>query len=641
MTQRTDIQALRGLAVLLVVFYHAKLLPLPGGYLGVDIFFVISGYLITSLIARSVRVGTFSFAGFYYRRARRLLPAAYVTLIVCIALSPFLLTSIEMRDFAMQVLGTVTFTGNLVLLGQTGYFEGAAELKPLLHVWSLAIEEQYYLFLPAALVFVSRRYWLPLMVVVTVLSLGLFILLGPTMPGATFYLFPTRAWELGVGSVLAIATLDKKKFGIALNYVGLPAVVTLSLIPVLPFSGKSHPEIAAVLVCLATALIIMGNYRILNTHVATKALARVGDMSYSLYLVHWPIFSFFHNAKVSGGGVWWPVRAGGVLLALALAFVLYRQVEQRFRLTGPSPVSAVSVAGMAVLPMVIVAVAFGINWGNKSAAEFVHRLRGNAGFSLVCESTGNFVSLPECRNSDRPTMVVWGDSFAMHLVPGIAATHHAKVAQVARSFCAPLLGLAVLSPPTYGHEWARDCIRFNQDALRTISAMPSIEVVVLASQSDYFLFGDVLTLNDTKFDERAASVDLAATHLRETVQAIRKAGKRVIIVEPPPRGDFNIGKCIERSYTNKVSFGAPPGCQISIETANNNSLVIRELLSKVGEQGFVNIFSFRDTLCTDIQCATHWDKTVLYRDSAHFSYEGSIAIAEKAKLVSQLEKLAK
>lgn len=641
MTQRTDIQALRGLAVLLVVFYHAKLLPLPGGYLGVDIFFVISGYLITSLIARSVRAGTFSFAGFYYRRARRLLPAAYVTLIICIALSPFLLTSIEMRDFAMQVLGTVTFTGNLVLWGQTGYFEGAAELKPLLHVWSLAIEEQYYLLLPAALVFVPRRYWLSLMVMATVLSLGLFILLGPTMPGATFYLYPTRAWELGVGSVMAIATLEKEKFGIALSYVGLPAGVALLLIPAFPVSGKSHPEIDAVLVCLATALIIIGNYRLLNTHVAAKALARVGDMSYSLYLVHWPIFSFFNNAKVSGGGLWWPVRVGGVCLAFVLALVLYRQIEQRFRLTGAKPVSAVSAAGMAVLPLLIVAVSFGINWGNRSAADFAHRLRSNVGFSALCESTGDFVALPACRNSDKPTMVVWGDSFAMHLVPGIAATSQAKVMQVTRSTCAPLLGFAILSPPNYGREWAQDCIRFNQAALRTIANMPSIEVVVLASESSYFLFGRVLTLNGERFEERAASVELAANYLRETVRAIRKAGKRVIIMAPPPRGDFNIGKCIERSYTKKISFGASSECLISTEMANNNSLASRELLNNVGEREFVNIFSFRDTLCTHTLCATQWDGNILYRDSAHLSYEGSIAIAKKAELVSQLEDLAK
>ena len=132
---RTDIQALRGLAILLVVVYHSRLFtPLQAGYLGVDIFFVISGYLITGIIQRGLQAGTFSFAAFYGRRAKRLLPAAYVTLTFTIVFAPLFLTQSEMKDFVWQTIGTVTFTGNIALWKQTGYFEGAAHLKPLLHV---------------------------------------------------------------------------------------------------------------------------------------------------------------------------------------------------------------------------------------------------------------------------------------------------------------------------------------------------------------------------------------------------------------------------------------------------------------------------------------------------------------------------
>jgi len=168
---RGDIQSLRGIAVLLVLLHHAKAPPFQGGYLGVDIFFVVSGFLITNLVARAVLSGTFSFADFCWRRARRLLPAAYVTIATCIMLSPFLLTDLEIGDFTKQVFGSVTFTANIVLWLQTGYFERAAELKPLLHTWSLSIEEQYYLILPAALVFAPRKLWLPAAAGLTVLSL--------------------------------------------------------------------------------------------------------------------------------------------------------------------------------------------------------------------------------------------------------------------------------------------------------------------------------------------------------------------------------------------------------------------------------------------------------------------------------------
>lgn len=205
---RTDIQALRGLAIALVLLHHAKLLPwLKAGYLGVDIFFVVSGYLITGIIQRALLAGTFTFSGFYFRRAKRLLPAAYVTFIATALLSTLFLTGPEMRDFTWQLLGAVTFTGNIALWMQTGYFEGAANLKPLLHVWSLAIEEQYYLLLPAALVVTPRRYWRMGVLMVVAFSVALCLALLPTKPGAVFYLLPARAWELGLGS-LGVLALD-------------------------------------------------------------------------------------------------------------------------------------------------------------------------------------------------------------------------------------------------------------------------------------------------------------------------------------------------------------------------------------------------------------------------------------------------
>ena len=188
---RIDIQALRGLAILLVLLHHGRLLPwLKAGHLGVDVFFVVSGYLITGILQRALAEGTFTFAGFYFRRTKRLLPAAYVTFAVTALLSALFLTRPETRDFTWQLLGAVTFTGNIALWMQTGYFEGAAHLKPLLHVWSLSIEEQYYLLLPAALVFTPRRFWKLGMLALVAGSVVLCFALLPSKPGAVFYLLP-------------------------------------------------------------------------------------------------------------------------------------------------------------------------------------------------------------------------------------------------------------------------------------------------------------------------------------------------------------------------------------------------------------------------------------------------------------------
>ena len=176
MSFRTDIQVLRALAIFLVVLYHAKL-GISGGYLGVDIFFVISGYLITRMVSQGIDLNEFSFPNFYFRRAKRLLPAAYVTFLLVAILSIIFLDGTERQDFAKQLLGAVTFTGNIVLWRQVGYFDSNAVLKPLLHVWSLSIEEQYYLLLPAALVFTPKRYWLFVAVMTAIISLGFCIVL--------------------------------------------------------------------------------------------------------------------------------------------------------------------------------------------------------------------------------------------------------------------------------------------------------------------------------------------------------------------------------------------------------------------------------------------------------------------------------
>ena len=189
--------------MLLVLLYHAKL-GVRGGYLGVDVFFVISGFLMTGLVASGIERGDFTFVGFYFRRAKRLLPAAYATFFATALLAPVFLTWSSLIPFAKEMTGAVTFTANIVMWRQTGYFDGASALKPLLHVWSLSLEEQYYFLLPATLVFVPRRYWMKAASGLLVLSGVACAIATVRNPAAAFYWLPFRAWELGLGSLGAL-----------------------------------------------------------------------------------------------------------------------------------------------------------------------------------------------------------------------------------------------------------------------------------------------------------------------------------------------------------------------------------------------------------------------------------------------------
>jgi peptidoglycan/LPS O-acetylase OafA/YrhL len=650
--QRLDIQALRGLAVLLVVFYHAKIGAMPSGYLGVDIFFVVSGYLITRLVAAEISSGSFSAKRFYYRRAKRLLPAAYVTFAASAVLAPWFLNQQELRDFAVQLIGAVTFTGNIVLWQQTGYFQGASELKPLLHMWSLAIEEQYYFVLPALLLFARRKIWFYGSILLLVASLSLCIFGGIFKPVLTFYFLPTRAWELLIGSAGALWLLDKSpnQGTVLLKIIRhlLPAsLVCLLVMPFVPVVGN-HPGLNAFSVCAATLVVLLSNCPIVNSSILVRFFSRFGDMSYSLYLVHWPIIAFLKNSWVgSSAQVPLSLRVASVGLSFFFAYVLYRFVENPIRRSSFNFSSALFFK-TALCSLLLVSVTPLVIHFQPQHIDYKEARRPNFGFAEPCEYKQSFVSKAECRNSEKPTLMVWGDSYAMHLVPGLASQWKSGgIIQATRSQCGPFLGVAPkdrVKPETgtfKNHVWAESCIDFNRSVLDFLRSNPSVQSVVLSSPiSQYMPKSNVehVIRTDGASVSLAADQDSVLEALHRTVKEIRSMGKKVVLIAPPPSSDFNIGGCLERQLSGAIALGAQANCVIARSDYQRTHADVLEFLNRAENDIQVSVIRFDPWLCDEKVCKTLVDGTMLYRDGGHFSHAGSKLIAERmdlARLVAQ------
>ena len=329
MNYRRDIDGLRAVAVLPVVLFHFGVSAIPGGFTGVDIFFVISGYLISGSLLDDLDRGQFSIARFYWRRARRILPAlVFVILLTCIA-AWFILLPSDLHEFSLSVIAASTFWSNIYFWKTTNYFSIDAELRPLLHTWSLSVEEQYYIFAPI-LMFLIYRYlgkrWLLVLVPIIVGSFVLAIMATSLAPTAGFYLLPTRMWELMLGAVLMLRRppaignrLSMELLGLA--GFGLVAYGFLTISESDPFPGYN-----ALFPCIGTALLIYVGQAPptadMPATIATRILqfspfVWIGLISYSLYLVHWPINSFVHYLSLQNVGV--PTVIAMMIGSLALA----------------------------------------------------------------------------------------------------------------------------------------------------------------------------------------------------------------------------------------------------------------------------------------------------------------------------------
>lgn len=532
-TYRPDIDGLRAVAVMSVVLCHAKL-GLSGGFVGVDVFFVISGYLITGLILRDLRQNTFSMVAFWERRARRILPALLVVALATCVLAWFLLFPGEFRAFGNTLAALAVGASNIQLWREAGYFDTAAQYKLLLHTWSLAVEEQFYLATPLLLWALYRRLVLKhLLVVLCVFaaaSLALSIAGTRWFPSWNFYMLPSRGWELLLGSILSLLPGPRRNRARELTAaVGAAAI----LVPCIVYDESTRfPGLAALPVAMGTAALIWsGTVRAegqtwVGKFLELRPLVWIGLISYSLYLWHWPLLVLGHHF----GELPLATRLALVGASVVAAALSWRFVElpfrRRTRLPKRMPLFAAAVSGLLMMFLFGMAV--------RQADGFPTRFRDRDRLLLhMAEVDRRYiheVRIPDVaeRRLPRmgslaapPRMLVWGDSHAMAFLPAIdeAARRLGVGALVATHTSNPPVTDFVYYVPNGFNE---NSIPFNQAVLER-ALQGDLDVVVLSGKWELYL-------RDARFLSR----------LQATVAALQDAGVRVVLVLDVPRFPFYV-----------------------------------------------------------------------------------------------------
>ena len=595
----------------------------PAGYLGVDMFFVVSGYLITGIISRDLKSGIFSFRKFYLRRARRLLPAAYTMLSLTTVASAILLSLIQFREYVQQLYGSILFAANVVLWQQTGYFAESAYFKPLLHVWSLSLEEQYYMGIPLLLAMLRPRLWLPVIIILSVVSFTLALYLVDLKPSVAFFMLPTRFWELGIGSVGALLTAGS--FRRSARAFLAPSIATILLLPWFPLPFP-HPGVNALLICAGTLVVILAENGRLSGNLFVSGLAQVGNASYSLYLVHFPIFALARATFISTD---LPLALDFALLALTImsGYALYRWIEVPCRYgTWPAPRI---VAGLAVFSLLSFVLPLPFLQAKNSTEKYAAALRPNRGLGCqTAESASRYD--PKCTESERPKIIIWGDSLSAHLVPAIAGTIDAPVAQASAGMCTPIVGLAAAQGPNESAFAAR-CIDYNHSVIAYIGRTPSIDVVVMTGSFLRFFERQPFMVRKGSDGVTLAPVDnsVLIDALDETIHRLRGMGKRVIIVSPPPQAQFDLGRCWERVAEKIPTFGPNRTCALTPRTIAPGQRHVLAMITTVSKIANVPMIRLDDLLCRANSCMTEVNGITLYRDETHFTDEGSLWVGRR------------
>lgn len=622
MDYRREIDGLRAVAVLPVILFHAGFQFVGGGFVGVDIFFVISGYLITTILINELEAGHFSIINFYERRARRILPALFVLLLACLPFAWLWLIPEDLKGFAQSLMAVTTFASNILFWRQSDYFDVAAEFKPLLHTWSLAVEEQFYLLFPLFLMLFwrrSQRLLLALLAGAALLSLGAAQWGVAYNPTATFFLLPTRGWELAIGALCAFYMTRAAAGQPAPRASQWGSLAGLALIAFSIFAFSKHtpfPSVYALLPTVGAALVILFATpatlagRILGSRLAVG----IGLVSYSAYLWHQPILAFARHRSLDGPSQ--PQMAALVALTLVLAYLSWQYIEKPFRNRskfGRTQIFTFAAAGS--LLFFAIGIAGHKTDGMKAVKTTPQQMQvlqtvTSSPERKGCHTQGRDYLKPQdaCTfNGAGGEWAVFGDSHAIELAYVLAEQLRERgegVRQFSFSGCVPSYQRKVEGNPGCG-EWSSETVDF-------IAADPHIREVVISYRLHSALYGNhesVYPRLPSEFSDQQRSA--IWTSYKTILQRFVDAGKHVTVVLQAPELPRQVDKLIRMADDPRNVAG------VSADWWHRRSAYVEQRLAELPRA--VRVLRPESLLCDAARCYAVRDARALYFDDDHMS----------------------
>ncbi|MEE9494794.1 MAG: acyltransferase family protein [Gammaproteobacteria bacterium] len=635
MRYRSDIDGLRALAVIPVVLFHAGYDWIPGGFVGVDVFFVISGYLISSIISREMAQGVFTFRGFYERRLRRIIPALLIVLFATLLVGYFLLLPDEYITLSESTASALGFVPNIYFFATAStYFGLDIVTAPLLHTWSLGIEEQFYLFFPV-IVFLLYKYkkqgWIiPVIAALFIASILANILFAGVQTKFTFYMLPTRAWELLAGVLLSLGFLPEVRNKLFANLISMAGLVLILGAMLALDETAIFPGVNAIYPVLGAVFIIYANTHretVVSRLLSNKVFVWIGLISYSLYLWHWPVTVYtklIWDSPLSQLFV--------VCVSVLLAAISYHYIESRYRKRERkiSILRTLKELGFASIVISMAAAAIYFNGGLMDrvpdAVNSIAYKKNYGGDIKNCEPfiEGNDrANLCQLGNPKAPPeFVVWGDSHAIAISPALdEAARELGVSgyTMTSGGCRALLGV---------YRKSKDrCLKFNNQAMSFIKANPSIKVVFLVGYWRLPLLGEsydnsnfLIIDEQTKFSSPAENRRVFERGLHRTLAAL--TGYKVVVVEDIPEIGSQFGKAIANHLARETWLGRNTFTyRVFHDEADAYSKAFLEITENLPEGS--DYIKIKPQLCNGLECKLIIDGELVYADGDHLSGYGA------------------